>query len=882
MNLKKQMMKTRMKNFKKGVLVLGLGLMATCVSAQWTSNNAITHTNDKVGIGTSNVGNRAKVRIYESDNTGGTTLLLSADEGKNPNILFSTGLEELWGNIRVDNKNGNMQFQTGNGGQSLITGMTIDAVGRVGIGQDDPYSTYPLTIKNNLGTNGGIRLENGPEVAAMNLQSNGDLHIIAGGAGESIKLMTGEGNGTSRMTIQDNGIVNIPGLVETEGSYLTGFRLKRENTTNSWRISPNVSGSAGGFAIYQEGNIPLGQSAERFGIHPNGGVGIGMAPNSGADGPRLSLGGDMAITGDIKGYHDGHLAMYANKASGDGSSIQVRNDGGVTINALQSGSNGAIAFNQFDPALGSNGWTTPMKIEKDGSINVAGELSIGGLLKLNNGMETNNILTTGDVEIQGNLLTHGEGRFLEAFTVDGKATFKDEVQLVNDLIVNSNGTVAGTFRVHDQFVADGASKIDNTLEVREKLTVTDDIEAYGNVKAHGALTVEGMSNLNNGLHVYGGVGVLGDTRMSGRLNVTEFGHFENGGKVDNGLEVLGGMTVEGDAHFKNNVQMDRELHVTEELHVAGLANVRGEFRVGDYVYFEDEARIDGVLEVHGVIGAVAGISSEAEIVSQGSIIGKGNIISQADDNGGGKIIAEGRLSVGTTATVNGLTEARGGLTIGSSYSFPLIDGTDGQVLRTDGLGNLTWQDAGTGSSPILPENNEAGATEKYLGSDGSNYIWKAFPETYWSANGTTDLTTDRTEVSMAGDLNVAGAIVLGGASAFSNANNGNVDLTNSYSLIVSKGILSEGLKIALDGEDDWADYVFADNYQLMSLEEVEQFVEANDHLPNVPSAAAMAENGMDVAKTNAMLMEKVEELTLYVIELNKQLKAQQDIIETIK
>ncbi|TAF31899.1 MAG: hypothetical protein EAZ67_10940 [Cytophagales bacterium] len=96
--------------------------------------------------------------------------------------------------------------------------------------------------------------------------------------------------------------------------------------------------------------------------------------------------------------------------------------------------------------------------------------------------------------------------------------------------------------------------------------------------------------------------------------------------------------------------------------------------------------------------------------------------------------------------------------------------------------------------------------------------------------------------------------------------------TNSFRLIVQDGILTEKLKVALKGTSEWADYVFEPDYKLMPLENVESYVKENKHLPNVPSAEEMATNGLDVSKTSAKLMEKIEELTLYMIEMNKEIK----------
>jgi hypothetical protein len=68
----------------------------------------------------------------------------------------------------------------------------------------------------------------------------------------------------------------------------------------------------------------------------------------------------------------------------------------------------------------------------------------------------------------------------------------------------------------------------------------------------------------------------------------------------------------------------------------------------------------------------------------------------------------------------------------------------------------------------------------------------------------------------------------------------------------------------------------------MSLEEVEKFVKANKHLPNVPSAEEMSKNGLDVVTSDSKLLEKIEELTLYMIEMNKEIKALKKENEQLK
>lgn len=70
-----------------------------------------------------------------------------------------------------------------------------------------------------------------------------------------------------------------------------------------------------------------------------------------------------------------------------------------------------------------------------------------------------------------------------------------------------------------------------------------------------------------------------------------------------------------------------------------------------------------------------------------------------------------------------------------------------------------------------------------------------------------------------------------------------------------------------------ADYVFDEDYDLKSLEDVETYVKTNKHLPGIPTASEMAQNGMSLAEMSNLLLEKVEELTLHMIELEKENKA---------
>ena len=100
--------------------------------------------------------------------------------------------------------------------------------------------------------------------------------------------------------------------------------------------------------------------------------------------------------------------------------------------------------------------------------------------------------------------------------------------------------------------------------------------------------------------------------------------------------------------------------------------------------------------------------------------------------------------------------------------------------------------------------------------------------------------------------------------------NGSYNMPTGYSLYVKQGILTEKLKVAVYNSAAWADYVFNKDYKLLSLPEVEAYIHKNKHLPNVPSADEVVKNGIDMATMDAKLLEKIEELTLYMIQMKKE------------
>lgn len=103
---------------------------------------------------------------------------------------------------------------------------------------------------------------------------------------------------------------------------------------------------------------------------------------------------------------------------------------------------------------------------------------------------------------------------------------------------------------------------------------------------------------------------------------------------------------------------------------------------------------------------------------------------------------------------------------------------------------------------------------------------------------------------------------------------------SKYNLFVKGGILTEEVRVNL--EADWADYVFLKEYNLKTLAELESYIKENGHLPNVPSAKKVKEDGIELGNMAKIQQEKIEELTLYIIEQNKINEKQSKEIDELK
>lgn len=144
------------------------------------------------------------------------------------------------------------------------------------------------------------------------------------------------------------------------------------------------------------------------------------------------------------------------------------------------------------------------------------------------------------------------------------------------------------------------------------------------------------------------------------------------------------------------------------------------------------------------------------------------------------------------------------------------------------------------------------------------------PDFTWYNNDQTGIYHPATDVigftnagSQTMRIDANGKVVIGG-SAITN-------IPGNYKLYVTGGILTEQVRVAVYNSSSWADYVFEKDYKLMELDRLNSYIKENKHLPNIPSTSEVMRDGVNLGEMDAKLLEKVEELTLYIIDLQQQI-----------
>ncbi|MCR9252798.1 MAG: hypothetical protein NXI20_20415 [bacterium] len=219
----------------------------------------------------------------------------------------------------------------------------------------------------------------------------------------------------------------------------------------------------------------------------------------------------------------------------------------------------------------------------------------------------------------------------------------------------------------------------------------------------------------------------------------------------------------------------------------------------------------------------------------------------------------------------------------NNFEFRLGDQTNVFTLKDNGnvgIGtnspNFNLDIVGTGTSTTISRVNSGGHAN-YRQSRGSS----SYDGGYLFYTGTT-LDWRFQESANGSDLHIRDESL--GVNVLTIIDNtGNVGIgtssTGPHKLAVDGSIGSREIKVETA---TWHDYVFDEDYELPTLEQVEKHISEKGHLSNIPSEAEVLENGIYLGEMNGKLLQKIEELTLYMIEMNKQVKSQTERIEQLE
>ncbi|ASU36336.1 hypothetical protein [Mucilaginibacter xinganensis] len=238
-------------------------------------------------------------------------------------------------------------------------------------------------------------------------------------------------------------------------------------------------------------------------------------------------------------------------------------------------------------------------------------------------------------------------------------------------------------------------------------------------------------------------------------------------------------------------------------------------------------------------------------------------INASQDGAAGTTFVPGKLSFFTSDAANGPLQR---MTISSSGNVGI--GTVSPLYNLQISG---------GTNNILAFNTaDAGTTNqgevRFLGNKTTN------PTTRYAAvRGLTFANSSQVGIA----FDVSSADVVAEAMRINSAGNVGIGTMNPDQKLTVNGTV-HARSVVVDTSVPTPDYVFEKDYRLPTLAEVRAYTDKNHHLPDIPTAAEFEKGGINVGEMNMALLKKVEELTLYLMELNKRVAEQQKEIEKLK
>ncbi|MFT5883839.1 MAG: putative acyltransferase (DUF342 family) [Arcticibacterium sp.] len=363
-------------------------------------------------------------------------------------------------------------------------------------------------------------------------------------------------------------------------------------------------------------------------------------------------------------------------------------------------------------------------------------------------------------------------------------------------------------------------------EIVGSMSIRDSLKIGGSVKIDGSLDIQ------DSLKIGGSAIIEGILTIQDSLNIG--GSADVGGSmyIQDSLDIGGALNISGSTNIDGSLDIQDSLHIGGSVDIMGSLDIGEDFNIGGSMNIQDSLDIGGALDIGGSakIGGALEIQDSLNVIGSVDISGPANI--QNDVGIGGNLDVTGTLNVQTTLNEGPI----------------VLAGPNGELRLTP------YYNSGGGTVLIgYVDGKGIGAPQLRLTDDAHDFI---------------DFGMNASGAFVVESVDVPVLMIDGNGNTRIGLN---APQASGYTLSVGGKIAAE--EILVDLKAVWPDYVFKSDYKLNSLNEVKNYISSNGHLPGLPAASEVQNVGIELGEMNRVLVEKIEELTLYIIQQEERIKA---------
>lgn len=450
-------------------------------------------------------------------------------------------------------------------------------------------------------------------------------------------------------------------------------------------------------------------------------------------------------------------------------------------------------------------------------------------------------------------------KILALLMLSTTALFSQTVNMLSD----TGNVGVGTTSPSTKLEVIGDTKLDGNLEIVRDVRIKDSLRIEKKLTVDQDIRIKGESVFDGDGKFKSDLRVLGTARMTNKLIVDSTANFKDKIVVDGLGRFNGDLKLTGDFIFGNNNRIGYLPASGGNPEVIGFGKAPSIDPLSDPCYSPNVTSINqfsGMIQSYGYS-------------DNNPLTGNLNVMAMGYDGANGIIDMKGVYTDGSNAkllinyycgkdvainvgekggNVTMTSSSKGMVGIGKTPLYKLDVAGNVHINRfqlflkdeNHGLGYFQTHAGELIDGPVL-YGMTGGALGIKKGSATSNILT-------WNADGRVNINSDASQTTKSFTIYDK----ISNRDVFRVMSNGNVFAT----------------ELTIKLKEDFPDYVFAKDYQLMPLAELDKFISKNKHLPNIPSAKEVEKNGLNVSEIQLKQMEKIEELTLYILELNKRLE----------